>query len=1068
MFLAGLVAQAEDWPTYNHDISRSGVSNEKINTPLKEAWSLQLAAAPEPSWPGPAKQDYFHRHFNLRPTVTFDRAFHLVGAGHKIYFGSSADCKIYAVDAESGSIRWTYFTGGPVRIAPVVSGERLYAGSDDGFLYCLAISDGSLIWKYNAAETPRMIPGNGRIISMYAIRSGIIVDGGTVYFAAGLFPTYGAYLVALDADTGEVKYRKDANVSPQGYMLASDEMLYIPTGRTSPVMFERTSGANRGALPSGGGSYGLLSSDILVTGPGRVSTTIHAADARNRNTIATFSALRMLAKGSLAYMHSETRLRAFDRQRYIELSRRKNNLTSQVRTLQKQISESSAPSGSKEEVSRLRSRLAEIEKELPRCTNWDIACEYPHAAILAGDTIFAGGEDRIAAFSTENGKILWTAPVAGDAYSIIAVNGRLLVSTGQGRIYCFERIPKRAGDHLACAAGNPYSRDELTGLYQDAADRIIKQTKVTQGYCLVLDAEKGRLAYELAKRTDLKIVGVESSPAKAAQAREAIDKAELYGRVVIFEGELADLNLTSFFANLIVSDAAVACGKNPKSPEEVGRLLRPEGGTIFVFQPNDVPEQCPRINKPKLHQWYRTATSDQQASVPYVRGPLPGAGEWTHQHADAGQTACSKDKLVRSPVELQWFGRPGPRTMIDRHHRNVAPLYKNGRLFVPGDQIVYAVDAYNGTVLYDIKVPDSRRLGVFLDCSNLALDDNYLYVAAGDKCLSFDVRTGKQQKEYTIAQAADQQKQWGFLAYQGDTLFGSVTTGDAHYTATSYDADLALWYRNMKLVVSESLFALDKPSGADLWRYKKGLIVNTTISAAGDKIFFIETRGQKALKSSESRLAVKTLFDGAQIYLTALDHRTGRTVYSQPVDLTNIEEPVYLNCSDGIVLVSGSRLENDSVVYHYYAFAAADGIPVWSASHNSELRTDGGHGEYNRHPTIIGDTVYAWPYAYNLKSGARIKGWKFSRRGHGCGGVSASASAMFWRGYNPWMYDLRTGGGPVRLNAVSRPGCWINTIPAGGLILLPEASSGCTCGFPIQTSMAFIPQGLSGFSRPAE
>jgi hypothetical protein len=56
------------------------------------------------------------------------------------------------------------------------------------------------------------------------------------------------------------------------------------------------------------------------------------------------------------------------------------------------------------------------------------------------------------------------------------------------------------------------------------------------------------------------------------------------------------------------------------------------------------------------------------------------------------------------------------------------------------------------------------------------------------------------------------------------------------------------------------------------------------------------------------------------------------------------------------------------------------------------------------------------------------------------------------------MYDLGPGGGPTRLTDVTRPGCWINIIPAGGLVLIPEASSGCTCGFSIQTSMAFIPE----------
>ena len=38
-----------------------------------------------------------------------------------------------------------------------------------------------------------------------------------------------------------------------------------------------------------------------------------------------------------------------------------------------------------------------------------------------------------------------------------------------------------------------------------------------------------------------------------------------------------------------------------------------------------------------------------------------------------------------------------------------------------------------------------------------------------------------------------------------------------------------------------------------------------------------------------------------------------------------------------------------------------------------------------------------------------------------------------------------------------RPGCWINLLPAGGLLLAPEASSGCSCNFSVQTSLALTP-----------
>jgi outer membrane protein assembly factor BamB len=205
-------------------------------------------------------------------------------------------------------------------------------------------------------------------------------------------------------------------------------------------------------------------------------------------------------------------------------------------------------------------------------------------------------------------------------------------------------------------------------------------------------------------------------------------------------------------------------------------------------------------------------------------------------------------------------------------------------------------------------------------------------------------------------------------------------------------------------------------------------------------------------------MPVKTLFNGGNQYLVALDMRTGQVVYKKKIDVSNFGEPVYLNFAKDILLLSGSKLVGDSIRYYYYAFDARSGETLWNVSHDSGLAIDGGHGEYNRHPTIIDDVVYAWPYAYNLRTGERDQTWKFERRGHGCGGVSASAQCLFWRGGNPWMYDLGPNGGPSQLNTVTRPGCWINIIPAGGIVLIPEASSGCTCGYPLQTSLALIPK----------
>ena len=42
-------------------------------------------------------------------------------------------------------------------------------------------------------------------------------------------------------------------------------------------------------------------------------------------------------------------------------------------------------------------------------------------------------------------------------------------------------------------------------------------------------------------------------------------------------------------------------------------------------------------------------------------------------------------------------------------------------------------------------------------------------------------------------------------------------------------------------------------------------------------------------------------------------------------------------------------------------------------------------------------------------------------------------------------------------NKVTRPDCWINIVPTDGLVLIQESSSGCTCGYSMQMSIAYLP-----------
>ena len=70
--------RAADWPAYQHDLSRSGVTEEGLPVPLHPQWSYTAAHAPAPAWPEPG------RELNR---LAFDYAHEVVVAGGLVYFG---------------------------------------------------------------------------------------------------------------------------------------------------------------------------------------------------------------------------------------------------------------------------------------------------------------------------------------------------------------------------------------------------------------------------------------------------------------------------------------------------------------------------------------------------------------------------------------------------------------------------------------------------------------------------------------------------------------------------------------------------------------------------------------------------------------------------------------------------------------------------------------------------------------------------------------------------------------------------------------------------------------------
>lgn len=436
-------AEAASWPTYQSDAARSGVTDESVRVPLEEGWHWTSPHRPQPAWGGEAKADLYNKVYDMPHRQDFDHAFHVAVAEGCVVFGSSADDKVYCLDAATGRERWTFYTEGPVRLAPTLNEGRVFVGSDDGFVYCLQLANGALVWKHRPGRDGTRIPGNGRVISPWPVRTGVLLLDGLAYCGAGMFPSEGVYLCALDAATGEERWKVVNNDLPaQGYLLASATRLYVPSGRNNPVVYDRRDGSRIRVVEGAGGTYALLTGDDIVFGPGKAGQ-LGVVPGEAADQLATFAGNHMIVTPNRSFLHADDELSALDRARYLDLARERKGALAQRDQWRKEL-DRATKALNLDVANRARSALVEVgatldrlSREMSDCVLWRSACRHPLSLILAGDVLYAGGRDSVAAYSTEDGGRSWSAPVAGNALGLAVADGRLFVSTDEGGVHCF-------------------------------------------------------------------------------------------------------------------------------------------------------------------------------------------------------------------------------------------------------------------------------------------------------------------------------------------------------------------------------------------------------------------------------------------------------------------------------------------------------------------------------------------------------------------------------------------------------------------------------------------------------
>jgi hypothetical protein len=452
-------AAGTDWPTYRFDNRRSGVTPELIPLPLAANWTYRSPTPPQMAWTGPAKWDAYASLRGLESMRNFDPAFYVIAVADSVYFGSSVDNAVHCLDGKTGKEKWVFYTDGPVRLPPSWHRGKVYFGSDDGYAYCLDAYQGTLVWKYKPSGQETLLLNNGKLVSHWPCRTGVLVQEDVAYFGASLLPWEASYLCAVDAQTGSDqgsgRYRVTLeHLTMQGAMLATPTHLYLPQGRQRPEMFERATGRSLGAF-GGSGEGGVFAvvtrTDEFLHGRGQNHGTggeLRGFDAGSRDYFVTFpKATRIVLTEEVAYLNNGGELAGFARGRYVELAKQKSRLQTRQKSIREQLKKSRSQENDPQrkeliaELDRIEPELTALSTKMDACYLWKVTADCPHDLILAGTTLLAGGDDRVAAFETTTGKMCWSAPVTGRAHGLVVADSRLFVSTDRGTIHCFGRGP---------------------------------------------------------------------------------------------------------------------------------------------------------------------------------------------------------------------------------------------------------------------------------------------------------------------------------------------------------------------------------------------------------------------------------------------------------------------------------------------------------------------------------------------------------------------------------------------------------------------------------------------------
>ncbi len=384
-----------DRVTARGDNGRTGVSLAGPVGPLQHVWSLD-SGLPAPAWAGEARGSLWQKLDQaFVPRAADDLAPVPLVADGAVVFATTRD-EVRCVDRDTGHLRWSQWCAGPVRYAPVIDGDQVLAGSDDGCIHAFDRATGRQRWRVRIGPDEPWISGNGRLISPYPVRTGLLVSGGLVYATAGLFPLEGTYLVALETADGRLRWRRNlGNVSPQGYLVEAGADLIVPNGRAAARLYRKEDGTFRRELGPATGTLAVVSEEETFAGPGATGA-ISGRETKPGAKVISYPGRQLAVTPALSVLVNDREILALD-----------------------------------------RAVLRSSGGDLARALRWKRSLPGAGALMIAGRRVYVGTAEGISVFELESGEPRETLPLPGNVVGLAADADSVIATTADGRVHAF-------------------------------------------------------------------------------------------------------------------------------------------------------------------------------------------------------------------------------------------------------------------------------------------------------------------------------------------------------------------------------------------------------------------------------------------------------------------------------------------------------------------------------------------------------------------------------------------------------------------------------------------------------